>query len=89
MVSLADRRHSSPVSSTMPAPSWPSTTGSGFGVAPEITFQSEWQTPLAASRMLTSPGPGECEVEILDREGLVDGLEDGSSHRAIVCRSCL
>ena len=30
--------------------------------------------------------PGRCEVEVLDREGLVDGPEDGSSHRAIVCR---
>jgi hypothetical protein len=27
-----------------------------------------------------------CEVEVLDREGLVDGPENGGSHRAIVCR---
>ena len=47
-----------PTASTTPAPSWPSTTGSGFEVAPVITFQSLWQTPLAAIRTVTSPWPG-------------------------------
>ena len=46
----------SPTASTTPAPSWPSTAGSGFGVAPVITFQSLWQTPLATMRTVTSPG---------------------------------
>ena len=48
----------SPTDSTTPAPSWPSTVGNGFAVAPVTTFQSLWQTPLAASRTSTSPGPG-------------------------------
>src|SRR6186997_2189220 len=42
----------------MPAPSWPSTAGRGLAVAPVTTFQSLWQTPLAARRTSTSPGPG-------------------------------
>ena len=49
----------SPTSSTTPAPSWPSSIGNG---APQFPFsiaqRSEWQTPLAARRTRTSPGPG-------------------------------
>ena len=48
----------SPSASTTPAPSWPSTAGHGVSAVPSIAFWSEWQTPLAARRTSTSPGPG-------------------------------
>src|SRR5262249_23727310 len=35
-----------PTSLTIPAPSWPSTTGVGCGMVPFCTETSEWQTPL-------------------------------------------
>ena len=48
----------SPISSTMPAPSWPSTMGGGSGIVPFWTERSEWQTPEATILTLASPGPG-------------------------------
>src|ERR1700694_519826 len=49
---------SSPTSSTIPAPSWPSTEGDGQGIVPLITLMSLWHTPAATIRTLTSAGPG-------------------------------
>ena len=52
-----------PTASTTPAPSWPSTAGSGTWVhSPFTTCQSEWQTPLADIFTSTSPGPGLVDV---------------------------
>ena len=48
----------SPTSSTMPAPSWPSTMGGGSGMVPFWTDRSEWHTPEATIFTLHSPGPG-------------------------------
>src|ERR1700741_5436822 len=46
---------SSPTSSTTPAPSWPSTSGSGSAMVPLIAERSEWHTPQAPSFTVTSP----------------------------------
>ena len=70
----------SPTASTTPAPSWPSTTGSGFGVAPVITFQSLWQTPLADDADGHLAGAGVGELDLLDGQRLVDLAEDGGAH---------
>src|ERR671937_2253980 len=48
----------SPTSSTTPAPSWPSTSGSGSAIVPVIAERSEWHTPQAASLTDTSPRLG-------------------------------
>src|SRR5436190_11568969 len=48
----------SPTSSTTPAPSWPSTSGSGSAIVPVIAERSEWHTPHAARRTVTSPRLG-------------------------------
>src|SRR5581483_8096867 len=48
----------SPTSSTTPAPSWPSTSGSGSAIVPVIAERSEWHTPQAARRTVTSPRLG-------------------------------
>src|SRR6266550_2616654 len=47
-----------PTASTTPAPSWPSTAGSGSGSPPARAVTSVWHTPAAATRTSTSPGPG-------------------------------
>jgi len=48
-----------PTASTTPAPSWPSSIGQGAPQFPcSIAQTSLWQTPLAAIRTSTSPGPG-------------------------------
>src|SRR5438270_2411550 len=48
----------SPVSSTLPAASWPSTTGGRTRLLPSSTFRSLWQIPDARTRTTTSPDPG-------------------------------
>src|SRR5207248_5573221 len=48
----------SPTSSTTPAPSWPSTSGSGSAMVPLIAERSEWHTPQAPRRTSTSPRLG-------------------------------
>src|SRR5690606_22094241 len=46
----------SPTSTTMPAPSWPSTAGnSPSGSSPERVNASVWQTPVWVMRISTSP----------------------------------
>ena len=47
----------SPTSTTTPAPSCPGTAGIGCRSAPRTMDRSEWQTPVAASRTRTCPGP--------------------------------
>jgi hypothetical protein len=47
-----------PIDSTTPAPSCPSTTGTGYGIVPSSTLTSEWQSPAALSATRTSPVPG-------------------------------
>src|SRR4029453_19073051 len=47
-----------PTSSTMPAPSWPSTAGGGTGSFICCTERSEWHTPLAATLTTTSSARG-------------------------------
>src|SRR5207253_4447280 len=47
-----------PTASTIPAPSWPRTTGVGYGIEPSITLRSEWQSPAALIATRTSPTPG-------------------------------
>ena len=55
---LARSATPSPTSSTTPAPSWPSTSGSGSAMVPVIADRSEWQTPQAPSFTVTSPRLG-------------------------------
>src|SRR5258706_2291463 len=55
---LAKSPTPSPISSTTPAPSWPSTRGSGSAMVPVIADRSEWQTPQAPRRTNTSPRLG-------------------------------
>src|SRR6267142_964174 len=52
---LANSLTPSPASSTTPAPSWPSTSGSGSAIVPVIAERSEWHTPQAPRRTSTSP----------------------------------
>ena len=47
-----------PISSTTPAPSWPSTTGVGNGMVPSSTDTSEWHRPALTMRTTTSWGRG-------------------------------
>ena len=55
----ATRVTPSPTASTTPAPSWPSTIGQRPSPSsPSARCRSEWQTPAAAIRTRTSPGPG-------------------------------
>src|SRR5690242_14105698 len=55
---LANSVTPSPTSSTTPAPSCPSTSGSGRAIVPVIAERSEWHTPHAARRTATSPRLG-------------------------------
>lgn len=48
----------SPTETTVPAPSWPRTAGTGTRIVPLVRDRSEWQTPAAASFTRTWPGPG-------------------------------
>ena len=50
------------------------------GIVPLITERSEWHTPLAVIRTITSPGPGSSGVTLLDRQRLVLFEEDGGLH---------
>src|SRR5580704_9116332 len=45
---------SGPTDSTMPAPSWPPTTGIRTGASPWVMWSSEWQSPAAISLTRTS-----------------------------------
>ena len=47
-----------PTRSTTPAPSWPSTPGSGNGSPPEATPRSVWHRPAAVIRTRTSSARG-------------------------------
>ncbi len=47
-----------PTASTTPAPSCPSTTGTGNGMVPSTTDRSLWHNPAAEMATSTSPGPG-------------------------------
>ena len=47
-----------PTASTTPAPSWPSTTGTGKGMVPSTTDRSLWHSPAAEIATSTSPAPG-------------------------------
>ncbi len=51
-----------PTASTIPAPSCPRTTGTGYGMVPSMTLTSEWQSPAALRATRTSPGPGSLRV---------------------------
>ena len=58
-----------PCATTWPVISWPGMSGRALGgfQSPSTAWMSEWQTPQAATRMSTSPGP---------RAGDGDGLQD-------------
>ncbi len=58
-----------PTSSTIPAPSWPSTTGSGTGSCSSRTAMSVWHTPQATIADAQFVGPQMVERDVLDREG--------------------
>ena len=58
----ATRVTSEPIHSTVPLPSWPRMHGGGVGMPPFDAEMSEWQTPLAPTRMTTSEGPGSIAV---------------------------
>src|SRR6476619_4384057 len=57
----ASRLTSAPTFSTTPVPSWPRTTLPA-GSVPLMTERSEWHTPLAVMRTITSSGPGSSGV---------------------------
>src|SRR5258707_115890 len=48
----------SPISTTSPAASWPSTSGGGMGIVPLVADRSEWHTPQAPSLTVASPRRG-------------------------------
>ncbi len=67
----------SPTSSTIPAPSWPSTSGQRPSPsAPSARWRSEWQTPAAATRTSTSPVTRLVELHLLHRDGVARFAED-------------
>ena len=53
-----DETTRSPTATTVPAPSWPSTTGGGSGITPLAADRSLWQTPQAEIFTMTSPARG-------------------------------
>ena len=77
--------------STTPAPSWPSTDGAGNGMVPSMTDRSEWHTPAATIRTLTSLGPGSRDLQLVGDLYPVTGVHDPShqcSSRCSRLRSC-
>ncbi len=50
----ATRVTPSPTASTMPAPSWPPTTGIRIGASPFWMWSSEWHSPAAMNLTRTS-----------------------------------
>ena len=70
-----------PTASTTPAPSWPSTTGTGNGMVPSTTDRSLWHSPAAEIATSTSPGPRVPYLQIVDDLGLLP-VEDHASHAA-------
>ena len=70
----------------LPAPSWPRMIGSGIGTPPLATVRSEWQTPLASICTRTSCGPSAGDLEVLDDERLVVGVQYGCPHGPPLCR---
>ncbi|GAA2994003.1 hypothetical protein GCM10020229_03120 [Kitasatospora albolonga] len=58
-----------PTRRTVPAPSWPSTAGSGPGVCPARTLRSVWQIPAAATSTSTSSGRGSSSRTGSSRKG--------------------
>src|SRR5260221_2718490 len=60
-----------PVSTTMPAPSWPRMAGnSPSGSAPERVYLSVWQIPVALSSTSTSPWRGPSSATVLIVNGI-------------------
>src|SRR5262249_53829649 len=74
-----------PAASTTPAPSWPRTTGVGWGMWPWITWRSLWQTPLAPKRTRTSPPRGDKS----SRSSISSRWPTFSSTAACVCIGAL
>jgi hypothetical protein len=60
-----------PTSATTPAPSWPTTIGSGRGRTPSIVERSEWQSPAALTWTRTSPARGPSRSSVSIRSGLL------------------
>ena len=57
-----------PTRSTTPAPSWPSTAGSGTGYHWSRQIRSVWQIPAAATSHEHLVGAQVAELELLERE---------------------
>src|SRR5919108_2066507 len=76
-----------PTSSTTPAPSWPRMTGRGASWIPSTTCRSERQTPLAAIRTPTSPGPGGSTSTSSTRSG--SPISDRIAARTSLTYHCL
>jgi len=53
----------------LPAPSWPSTSGGGSGSVPLVADRSLWQTPQAASLIMTSPRCGASTLTVSTTTG--------------------
>src|SRR5262249_26027822 len=62
-------RTSLPTASTIPAPSWPSTTGGGIGSFIWVTDRSEWHTPLATILTTISSSRGAFSFSASTRRG--------------------
>ena len=60
----------SPTDSTVPAPSWPNTTGNNpSGSNPPSVYESVWQTPVKFTFMRTSPALGGSTVIVSIERG--------------------
>ena len=71
---------SEPTASTIPADSWPSTVGVGYGNVPSMKCRSLWHSPAAAVRTSTSWGAGPVDGDLFEDQLSGDGMEDGSAH---------
>lgn len=68
-----------PIVSTTPAPSCPSTTGSGNGMVPSTTERSLWHRPHGRHRDEHLAGPRVTYLQVVDDLGLL-AVEDDASH---------
>src|SRR5690606_12256931 len=65
----------SPTSTTMPAPSWPRTSGNGNAIVPFVADRSLWQTPQAFISTSTSPAWGFCTVIVSTTTGALSSRQ--------------
>src|SRR5690606_22244179 len=64
-----------PTSTTMPAPSWPRTSGNGKATVPFVADRTLWQTPQALISTSTAPAWGFCTVIVSTTTGALSSRQ--------------